>query len=264
MIDYTLAKRALIRDARRGMLSVADLCDAHPELMRAAKHVGEPTTSDCPVCGKDKLVLLAYVFAPRCAATAAGLADPDGTPAHGRAPRLVVLRGRGLPVLRVEPSPRGLHRPPPGRRLNPAVSVPQHPGRIPRVVATTSRRSSKDYATPATLGSKSGGGRGGAPARPGRAAGRSDHRGSPAAAPRSQRGSSGATGGRSRCPGRVRGAGLRRPRRRVRAHRAAAHAAAGADDVRLRPQRPAPVDVPRLGRPDVDPVPADAAHSATR
>ena len=30
--------------------------------MRAAKHVGEATTSDCPVCGKDKLVLLAYVF----------------------------------------------------------------------------------------------------------------------------------------------------------------------------------------------------------
>src|SRR4029450_8925420 len=62
VIDYTLAKRALIRDARRGLLSVADLCDAHPELMRAAKHVGEATTTDCPVCGKDKLVLLAYVF----------------------------------------------------------------------------------------------------------------------------------------------------------------------------------------------------------
>ncbi|MCD6022292.1 MAG: hypothetical protein K0R20_2002 [Actinomycetia bacterium] len=62
VIDYTLAKRALIRDAHRGLRSVADLCDAHPELMRAAKHVGEATSSDCPVCGKDKLVLLAYVF----------------------------------------------------------------------------------------------------------------------------------------------------------------------------------------------------------
>src|ERR671923_104968 len=51
VIDYTLAKRALIRDARRGLLSVADICDAHPELMRAAKHVGEATTTDCPVCG---------------------------------------------------------------------------------------------------------------------------------------------------------------------------------------------------------------------
>jgi hypothetical protein len=41
VIDYTLAKRAL---------------------MRAAQHVGEATTNDCPVCGRDKLVLLAYVF----------------------------------------------------------------------------------------------------------------------------------------------------------------------------------------------------------
>jgi hypothetical protein len=30
--------------------------------MRAAKHVGEPTRRDCPVCGKEKLVLLAYVY----------------------------------------------------------------------------------------------------------------------------------------------------------------------------------------------------------
>src|SRR4029453_13316212 len=62
VIDYTLAKRALIRDAPPGLLSVADLGDPPPELMRAAKHVGEATTSDCPVCGRDKLVLLAYVF----------------------------------------------------------------------------------------------------------------------------------------------------------------------------------------------------------
>lgn len=62
VIDYTLAKRAILRDAQDGLKSVSDLCDAHPELMRAAKNVGEPTRIDCPVCGKDKLVLLAYVY----------------------------------------------------------------------------------------------------------------------------------------------------------------------------------------------------------
>ena len=61
-LTYTLAKRALLRDARRGLLSIEDLCDAHPELMRAAKHVGEPSKNDCPVCAKEKLVLLAYVY----------------------------------------------------------------------------------------------------------------------------------------------------------------------------------------------------------
>jgi hypothetical protein len=62
VIDYTLAKRAHLRDAQIGLQSYNDLCDAHPELMRAAKHVGEPTRNECPVCRKDKLVLLAYVY----------------------------------------------------------------------------------------------------------------------------------------------------------------------------------------------------------
>ncbi len=62
VIDYTLAKRALLREVRTGLRSRADVCDAHPELMRAAKHVGEPTRRDCPVCDDCKLVLLAYVY----------------------------------------------------------------------------------------------------------------------------------------------------------------------------------------------------------
>ncbi len=62
VVDYTLAKRALLREVKVGLRSRADICDAHPELMRAAKHVGEPTRRDCPVCAKEKLVLLAYVY----------------------------------------------------------------------------------------------------------------------------------------------------------------------------------------------------------
>ena len=62
VIDYTLAKRASLRDARMGLQSYNDLCDAHPELIRAARHVGQPTKNDCPVCAKQKLVLLAYVY----------------------------------------------------------------------------------------------------------------------------------------------------------------------------------------------------------
>jgi Family of unknown function (DUF5318) len=65
VIDYTLAKRALLRDAKLGVLGLTDICDAHPELIRAAKHVGEPTRNDCPVCGKVKLVHLAYVYGDR-------------------------------------------------------------------------------------------------------------------------------------------------------------------------------------------------------
>ena len=61
-VDYTLAKRALLRQVRTGLLSRADICDAHPELMRAARNVGENSRRDCPVCSTAKLRLLAYVY----------------------------------------------------------------------------------------------------------------------------------------------------------------------------------------------------------
>jgi hypothetical protein len=61
-VDYTLAKRALLGEVRHGLRSWSDICDAHPELMRAAKHVGEETRRDCPVCSKTKLRLVTYVY----------------------------------------------------------------------------------------------------------------------------------------------------------------------------------------------------------
>jgi Family of unknown function (DUF5318) len=62
-VDYTLAKRALLREFRVGLLSRFEICDAHPELLRAAKYVGEPASRSCPVCARAKLRLLAYVYA---------------------------------------------------------------------------------------------------------------------------------------------------------------------------------------------------------
>lgn len=62
-MDYTLAKRALLRDFRGGLLSRLDICDAHPELLRAARYLGADATAPCPVCERDELRLLAYVFA---------------------------------------------------------------------------------------------------------------------------------------------------------------------------------------------------------
>ncbi len=61
-IDYRLARRAVLRDWRRGRLRKSDLCDAHPELLRAARNLGEATTHDCPICEKVKLRLVSYVY----------------------------------------------------------------------------------------------------------------------------------------------------------------------------------------------------------
>ena len=62
VVDYTLAKRALLRGVAGGLFSRFEVCDAHPELIRAAKHVGEPARRPCPMCSNTDLRLLAYVY----------------------------------------------------------------------------------------------------------------------------------------------------------------------------------------------------------
>lgn len=61
-IDYTLQRRAVLREFRRGLKSRLDICDAHPELMRAARYVGTDTERECPVCEGAHLRLVSYVY----------------------------------------------------------------------------------------------------------------------------------------------------------------------------------------------------------
>lgn len=70
-IDYRLARQHLISEYRKGRLAQHEVCDAHPELMRAAREVAKPTTEACPICDGGTLVLVSYVFGPRL-------------PSHGR------------------------------------------------------------------------------------------------------------------------------------------------------------------------------------
>ena len=62
LVDYTFVKRATLRDFRGGRLSRQEVCDAHPELLRAARNVGEAAMAPCPVCGETSLVHVTYVF----------------------------------------------------------------------------------------------------------------------------------------------------------------------------------------------------------
>lgn len=48
--DYQMAKRALVRQVSQGDLSVQDVCDAHPELLRAARNIGTSSDRQCPIC----------------------------------------------------------------------------------------------------------------------------------------------------------------------------------------------------------------------
>ncbi len=70
-VDHRLARQHIINEYRRGRLAREQVCDAHPELIRAAKNVGAESTVACPICEADNLRLVTYVFGARL-------------PAHGR------------------------------------------------------------------------------------------------------------------------------------------------------------------------------------
>jgi hypothetical protein len=63
-VDYRLLRLSVIADYRKKRLAQHEVCDAHPELVRAAREVGEPTSLDCPICEASKVVLVTYVFGP--------------------------------------------------------------------------------------------------------------------------------------------------------------------------------------------------------
>lgn len=61
-VDYRLARRSVLASVRRGSLGTSEVCDAHPELMRAAKNIGRDATSPCPICSHETLRTVRYVY----------------------------------------------------------------------------------------------------------------------------------------------------------------------------------------------------------
>lgn len=71
VVDHRLSRRALINEVKRGRVSRESVCDAHPELIRAARNIGEPTNTVCPICETVNVALVTYVFG-------------HGLPRHGK------------------------------------------------------------------------------------------------------------------------------------------------------------------------------------
>lgn len=84
-IDYRMAKRAVLRALGTGMMSELDVCDAHPDLLRAARHIGEAADEPCPVCDSEDLRLVLYAY---------GKALRQGNGYARRATELPELRAR--------------------------------------------------------------------------------------------------------------------------------------------------------------------------
>ena len=70
-ISYELEKRRVLQQYQTGALSTHDVCEAHPELLRAAHNYSFKQSGDCPICSEITLVTVSYVFGPRL-------------PSHGR------------------------------------------------------------------------------------------------------------------------------------------------------------------------------------
>src|SRR5215213_1395803 len=62
VVDYSLQRRALLADVYAGRAGLFEVCDASPYLSRAAKYHGEVTDIACPVCRKERLTLVNYVY----------------------------------------------------------------------------------------------------------------------------------------------------------------------------------------------------------
>ena len=62
VVDYSLQRRALLRDLYSGRVGTFEVCDASPYLKNAARFHGEPTDERCPVCRQENLTHVHYIY----------------------------------------------------------------------------------------------------------------------------------------------------------------------------------------------------------
>ncbi|TDB69611.1 DUF5318 domain-containing protein, partial [Micromonospora sp. KC721] len=62
VVDYSLRKRAVLRELLAGRVGTYDVCDASPYLKNAARFHGEPTEERCPVCRSENLIHVHYIY----------------------------------------------------------------------------------------------------------------------------------------------------------------------------------------------------------
>jgi hypothetical protein len=81
VVDYSLQRRALLREVYSGRVGTYEVCDASPYLKSAARFHGEATDSPCPVCRRDNLTLVHYVYGDELKASAGQARTPAELPA---------------------------------------------------------------------------------------------------------------------------------------------------------------------------------------
>ncbi|HUX05460.1 MAG TPA: DUF5318 family protein [Acidimicrobiales bacterium] len=89
VVEFGLVRHALLARVAQGLLRYEDICDAHPELLRAARNIGRSSGEVCPVCHETELVEVTYVFGARL---------PSGGTCPGTRAELLKLERREEPV----------------------------------------------------------------------------------------------------------------------------------------------------------------------
>jgi hypothetical protein len=62
IVDYSLQRRALLREVHSGRVGTYEVCDASPYLKNAARFHGEPTDERCPLCRRENLTHVHYIY----------------------------------------------------------------------------------------------------------------------------------------------------------------------------------------------------------
>ncbi len=70
IVDYALQRRTLLADLYAGRVSATEVCDATPYLVRAATYHGERTQTPCPVCRREPVWHVNYVYGDELKAAA--------------------------------------------------------------------------------------------------------------------------------------------------------------------------------------------------
>jgi hypothetical protein len=62
IVDYSLQRRVVLRDVLSGRIGTLDVCDASPYLKNAARFHGESTEQPCPICRRENLTHVHYIY----------------------------------------------------------------------------------------------------------------------------------------------------------------------------------------------------------
>src|SRR5262245_66274213 len=61
-VDYSLQKRALLREVYSNRVGTYEVCDASPYLKSAARFHGDQTEDRCPICRRENLIHVNYIY----------------------------------------------------------------------------------------------------------------------------------------------------------------------------------------------------------